>query len=50
MDDYKNFIESYPEKNCSQIISFKVRNEESKMEFAQTVLHQTITLLIIVDS
>jgi len=39
MDDYKNFIKNYPEENYSQIISFKVRGEEWKMEFAQTVLH-----------
>ncbi len=40
MDDYDNFIESYPEENYTQIISFKVRDEEWSMEFAQTVLHQ----------
>lgn len=40
MNDYKDFIESYPEENYTQIISFKVRDEEWKMEFAQTVLHQ----------
>jgi uncharacterized damage-inducible protein DinB len=39
MEDYKNLIENYPEENYTQIISFKVRNEEWKMEFAQTVLH-----------
>jgi len=40
MDDYREFIESYPEENYPQIISFKVRDEEWNMEFAQTVLHQ----------
>ena len=40
IDEYKSFIDNYPEENYSQIISFKVRGEEWKMEFAQTVLHQ----------
>lgn len=40
MDDYKDFIENYPEENYSEIISFKVRDEEWKLEFAQAVLHQ----------
>lgn len=40
MADYTNFIENYPEENYTQIISFKVRDEEWNMEFAQTVLHQ----------
>lgn len=39
MDDYKKFIENYTEQNYSQIICFKVRGEEWKMEFVQTVLH-----------
>ncbi len=40
MDDYKKFIEIYHEDNYTEIISFKVRGEEWKMEFAETVLHQ----------
>ncbi|MEH6680237.1 MAG: DinB family protein [Sediminicola sp.] len=39
MSDYKKIIENYPEENYAQIITFKVRSEEWKMEFAQTVLH-----------
>lgn len=39
MDDYKKCIENYPEENFSKIISFKVRGEEWKVEFTQTVLH-----------
>lgn len=39
MDDYQDLIANYPEANYSQIISFKVRGKEWKMEFAQTVLH-----------
>jgi uncharacterized damage-inducible protein DinB len=40
MINYKNFIENYPEENYQQLISFRVRDEEWNMEFAQTVLHQ----------
>ncbi|MGE6355958.1 DinB family protein [Flavobacterium sp. NPDC079362] len=40
MDDYKEFIENYPVENYPKTISFKVREEEWHMEFAQTVLHQ----------
>lgn len=40
IDDYKDFIENYPEENYTQKISFNVRGEEWNMEFAQTVLHQ----------
>lgn len=39
MDRYKSMIENYPEENYGQIISFKVRSEEWKMEFVKTVLH-----------